>query len=126
MENKKDAIQLSSGHSMPRFGLGTWGSTDKDVLIKAAVEQGYRLFDCASRYGNEEMVGEALKKVGETVKREDMFVVSKLWHSDAEDVEAACRLSLKNLGLEYLDLYLVHWPVALNNTEGKFERIKIP
>ena len=111
---------------MPRFGLGTWGSTDKDVLVTAAVEQGYRPFDCASRYGNEEMVGEALKKVGETVKRDEMFVVSKLWHSDAEDVEAACRLSLKNLGLEYLDLYLVHWPVALTDTDGKFERINIP
>jgi diketogulonate reductase-like aldo/keto reductase len=61
MENKD--IKLSSGHSMPRFGLGTWGSTDCEVLVKAAVEQGYRLFDCASRYGNEEMVGEALKKV---------------------------------------------------------------
>ena len=126
MENKNDIIKLNSGHDMPRFGLGTWGSTDSEVLVKAAVEQGYRLFDCAARYGNEEMVGEALKKVQETVKREDMFVVSKVWHSDVEDVEAACQLSLKKLGLEYLDLYLVHWPVALSEKDGKFERLKVP
>lgn len=59
------------------------------------------------------MVGEALKAVQQKVKREDLFVVSKLWMWDVEDAEKACRLSLKQLGLEYLDLYLVHWPIAI-------------
>lgn len=94
------------------------------------------MLDCASFYKNEEMVGEALNQclnVEKCVKREEMFIVSKVWWDEVEDVEAACRRSLKKLGVEYLDLYLIHWPIAVKaippTEEGgatTYEKIKIP
>jgi len=74
------------------------------------------MYDCASFYKNEQIVGEALNEIlvkDQSVKREDMFIISKVWWDEVEDVEAACKRSLQKLGLEYLDLYLVHWPIAL-------------
>ena len=103
---------------MPAVGLGTFGSdhvTPDQVAqaVKGAAEVGYRHFDCASVYGNEEAVGASLEAIlGSGVKREEMWVTSKLWndkHSEG-DVIASCRQSLKDLRLQYLDLYLVHWP----------------
>ena len=90
---------------------------------------GYKMLDCASFYKNEAIVGEALK--GANIKREDISIVSKVWWDEVEDVEAACRRSLDRLQIEYLDLYLIHWPVAVKestNAEGEvtYERIKIP
>ena len=91
------------------------------------------MFDCASFYKNEELVGKALHElinVDKTVTREEMFIVSKVWWDEVEDVEAACKRSLQKLGLEYLDLYLVHWPIAIRevqeNGATKFERVKMP
>jgi diketogulonate reductase-like aldo/keto reductase len=109
---------LYTGATMPAVGLGTFGSdhvTPDQVAqaVKGAAEVGYRHFDCASVYSNEDAVGasfEALLASG--VKREEMWVTSKLWndkHSEG-DVIASCRQSLKDLRLQYLDLYLVHWP----------------
>uniref|UniRef100_A0A8C7ZN39 alcohol dehydrogenase (NADP(+)) n=1 Tax=Oryzias sinensis TaxID=183150 RepID=A0A8C7ZN39_9TELE len=112
-------VTLSSGQRMPTIGLGTWKSSPGQVkqAVVAALECGYRHIDCAAVYGNEQEIGEALALCvgpGKTLRREELFVTSKLWNTkhDPEDVEDACRTSLAHLGLSYLDLYLMHWPMA--------------
>jgi diketogulonate reductase-like aldo/keto reductase len=110
--------QLSTGASMPAIGLGTFGSdqvTPAQVAdaVRGAAAAGYRHFDCASVYGNEPEVGAALQDIiAGGVKREDLWITSKLWNDmhGEDDVIASCRKSLADLGLDYLDLYLVHWP----------------
>jgi diketogulonate reductase-like aldo/keto reductase len=110
--------RLSTGAVMPAIGLGTFGSDHVSPAqvadaVRGAAAAGYRHFDCASVYGNEPEVGAALQDIlAGGVKREDMWITSKLWndkHSE-DDVIASCRKSLADLGLDYLDLYLVHWP----------------
>ena len=106
---------------IPRIALGTFLATDKEALktsIRVAIEEvGYRHIDCAAIYKNEDLVGEALQEVFArgTVKREDVWITSKLWctmhHPD--DVEVACRKTLADLKLDYLDLYLMHDAPAL-------------
>ena len=84
-------------------------------------DAGYRMFDCASSYENEEIVGKAINElinVDKALVREELFIISKVWYDEVEDVEAACKRSLKRLGVDYLDLYLVHWPLAVK------ERVK--
>ncbi|KAJ7587352.1 Aldo/keto reductase [Mycena floridula] len=112
-------IALSSTVSIPLVGLGTWQSSPEEVqgAILAALQVGYRHIDCAWGYGNEKDVGIALKKFldeNPSVKRSDIFITSKLWGTYHNRVEQAIDETLGNLGLDYLDLYLVHWPVALN------------
>lgn len=110
--------RLSDGAMMPAVGLGTFGSDSVApaavaAAIKGAAAIGYRHFDCASVYGNENVVGAALEEVIKSgVRREDLWVTSKLWNDKhaPEDVIASCRKSLADLRLDYLDLYLVHWP----------------
>ena len=121
-------LKLSSGQHFPQFGLGCYKLESSEVIEKA-IHMGYKMLDCASFYANEEIVGEALKKSG--VKRDDISIVSKVWWDEVEDVEAACKRSLQKLGVNYLDLYLVHWPIAIRevtdqNGEASFQRIKIP
>lgn len=109
---------LFTGERMPAVGLGTFGSdhiTANQVAeaVAGAAAFGYRHFDCASVYGNEPEVGAALERVIQGgIKREQLWVTSKLWNDKhgEEDVIASCRKSLDDLRLEYLDLYLVHWP----------------
>lgn len=103
---------------MPVFGLGTFSLKDPKLIEKAITNDGYRMLDCASYYKNEELVGEALSKCFESgsVKREDLFIVSKVWVDEVDDVEAACKRSLQKLGLDFLDLYLIHWPVAMTSS----------
>jgi 2,5-diketo-D-gluconate reductase A len=105
---------LSSGAQMPVFGLGTFAMDNSEVIKTAIIDLGYRMLDCASFYKNEEMVGNALSEVlaSSKVTREEMFIVSKVWWDEVEDVEAACKRSMQRLGVEYLDLYLIHWPIA--------------
>lgn len=112
-------VTLASGDHFPSIGLGTWKIPD-DVaagLIQDAIKIGYRHFDCACDYGNEAAVGEGIKQAIDTglCKREDLWITSKLWNTyhQAEHVRAACEKSLNDLGLDYFDLYLVHFPVAL-------------
>ncbi|XP_049352495.1 NADP-dependent D-sorbitol-6-phosphate dehydrogenase [Solanum verrucosum] len=114
------AITLKSGYKMPIVGLGVWRMEGKDIkdLLINAIKIGYRHFDCAADYQNEAEVGEALAEAFQTgiVKREDLFITTKLWNSDHGHVLEACKDSLKKLRLDYLDLYLVHFPVATKHT----------
>lgn len=119
MNSLQDTIKLNNGVDMPRLGLGVFKVEDGQEVInsvKWALEHGYRSIDTAAAYKNEEGVGQALKDSG--LNREEIFVTSKLWNSDQgyEETLQAFETSLEKLGLEYLDLYLIHWPV-----EGKYK-----
>ena len=106
-------MTLLNGTKIPQVGLGTFLSTEGDVepVVKAAVlDHGYRHIDTASLYKNEEAIGRALKEcIQAGVKREDLFVTTKLYQNEKDDVEGALRTSLAKLQLEYVDLYLIHW-----------------
>jgi len=110
-------LKLNTGTSIPAVGLGTWQSEPGLVgqAVKEAVKVGYRHIDCAQNYGNEKEVGDALQELFEEgiVKREDLWITSKLWCSDHNDVAEALEGSIERLQCGYLDLYLIHWPVAL-------------
>ena len=121
--NLQDTTTLHNGVKMPWFGLGVFKVEEGPELVnavKVAIKHGYRSIDTAAIYENEEGVGqgirEGLKEAG--ISREDLFVTSKVWNADLgyESTIAAYEKSLKKLGLEYLDLYLIHWPV-----EGKYK-----
>ncbi|KAJ8463727.1 hypothetical protein ONZ45_g17480 [Pleurotus djamor] len=110
------ALKLGST-TIPQIGLGTWLSKPKEVeqAVEIAVRNGYRHLDLAMCYQNQDEVGAALKKViPSVVKREDLFLTSKLWCTAhrPEEVEKELDETLKQLGVEYLDLYLIHWPIA--------------
>ena len=110
---------LPDGSAFPSPGLGTWKLPEERTpeIIHHAIELGYRHLDCAADYGNEELVGKGITSAlaAGLCEREDLWVTSKLWNTDHEPphVRAACERSLKDLGLEYLDLYLIHFPIAL-------------
>ena len=115
--------QLFTGASLPVVGLGTFGSDNytpaqvAEAVIGAA-EVGYRHFDCASVYGNEDVVGPSLQTIMQRgIPREELWITSKVWNDRHDDVLASCRQSLADLQLDYLDLYLVHWPFP--NSHGK-------
>jgi len=106
---------------MPALGLGTWKSEPEEVYraVRSAIEVGYRHIDCAAIYLNEEEVGRALVDAFQAgdAKREEMWITSKLWNDShaPEHVRPALETSLKKLQLDHLDLYLIHWPVALRH-----------
>lgn len=140
----KRLLPLSSGHSIPQLGFGTYRIEPAlaGPAVQCALEHGFRHIDCAKIYGNQKEIGAVLaasmrngvrdastaspgsgaQKRAVPLAREDLFVVSKLWPTDQhpDHVEAACRETLAELGLDYLDLYLVHWPVAWKRP-AKFE-----
>lgn len=108
-----DTYTLNNGVKIPVVGFGTWQTPDGEVAEKsvlAALNSGYRHIDTAAAYGNEESVGRAIKKSG--IRRDELFVTTKLWNSDHgyENTKKAIDTSLMKLGLDYLDLYLIHWP----------------
>src|SRR6185436_21172594 len=112
-------LRIANGKQMPVIGLGMW-KVDKPTvpaLVEEAARTGYRHFDCASDYGNEAEVGAGLQNVmrAGTARREDLWVTSKLWNTNhaADHVRPACERSLRDLKLDYLDLYLIHFPIAL-------------
>ena len=118
--------RLCTGAAMPAVGLGTFGSdrvTGEEVAaaVKDAAALGYRHFDCAAVYGNEPLIGAALQEImASGVRREDLWITSKLWndkHGEA-DVVPAFMKSLTDLQLEYLDLYLIHWPFPNHHAPG--------
>lgn len=106
-------VTLNNGVEMPILGLGTWKMDDAEAetSITYALSIGYRHIDTASYYGNERGVGRAVNKSG--IPRQEIFVTTKLWPKDFLAPERAFEKSLARLGLEYVDLYLVHWPVPL-------------
>ncbi|AUI77813.1 MULTISPECIES: aldo/keto reductase [Lactiplantibacillus] len=108
-----ETVKLNNGVEMPKLGFGVFQVTDLDQCEQAvvdAIDSGYRLIDTAAAYQNEAAVGRAIKRSG--VDRKDLFITSKLWVSDAnyERAQKGIEQSLNNLGLDYLDLYLLHQP----------------
>ncbi len=118
--------RLNNGTAMPVIGLGTFGSDSVSaeamaVAVCGAAEVGYRHFDCASVYGNEREIGRALRDIlSGGIRREDLWITSKLWNDrhGEDQVADACLRSLDALGLDYLDLYLVHWPFPNSHPPG--------
>lgn len=117
---------LYTGAQIPAIGLGTFGSDRFSAeaiagAVKGAASVGYRHFDCAAVYGNEHLVGESLEEImGSEIRRKDLWITSKLWndmHSEG-DVIPACKKSLVDLRLDYLDLYLIHWPFPNYHAPG--------
>ncbi|MFW5966102.1 MAG: aldo/keto reductase [Persicimonas sp.] len=111
-------LELRDETNMPAFGLGTWKSKPGEVYdaVRAAIDIGYRHIDCAWIYGNEHEVGRAIEDAvsAGTVERDELWVTSKLWNDahETEHVQPAIEETLDNLRLEYVDLYLIHWPLA--------------
>lgn len=113
--------KLASGAEIPPIGLGTFGSDryppdEIGAAVEVAMEMGYRHLDCASVYGNQREVGAAIRRSG--VPRESLWITGKLWNDRHGDPEAACEESLRELGLDFLDLYLIHWPFPNHHAPG--------
>ncbi|WP_227394620.1 aldo/keto reductase [Jeotgalibacillus aurantiacus] len=109
-----DYVTLNNGLKMPQIGLGVWQVEDHQTgvdSVKKAIETGYRSIDTAMIYKNEEAVGEGIRAAG--VPREDLFITTKVWNADQgyDSTIEAFNTSLEKLGLDYVDLYLVHWPM---------------
>ncbi|MEU6289228.1 aldo/keto reductase [Streptomyces sp. NPDC046988] len=129
MSSKVPPIILNNGVEMPQLGFGVWQVPDDEAetAVVQALEAGYRSIDTAAIYGNEEGTGRALAASG--VAREDLFVTTKLWNSEQgyDSTLRAFDASLAKLGLEYLDLYLIHWPVPAKDryvdTYKAFEKL---
>jgi len=131
--------KLNSHYEMPMLGLGTWLSEQGEVhkIVKSAIENGYRHIDCAFIYENENEVGQALEEVfsENLVKRDELFITSKLWNDvhAKSHVIPALKQTLSELKLDYLDLYLIHWPVVFkkgitysNNPEDYIPLSELP
>lgn len=112
-------LKFKNNDEMPALGLGTWKSEPGEVYkaVKIAIEEGYRHLDCAPLYGNEKEIGMALAECisDGIVSREELWITSKLWNTyhSREDVIPALQQSLRDLQTDYLDLFMIHWPVAL-------------
>lgn len=116
MKSLTNRYQLKNGVEIPCVGFGTWQMPDDSTgvnAVRTALEAGYRHIDTAAIYGNEKSVGAAVKESG--IAREEIFVTSKLWNDDHgyENTLAAFDRTMANLGMDYLDLYLIHWPNPL-------------
>lgn len=114
-------LELSNGIQIPEIGFGTWQTPDGQTAVEAvkeALKAGYRHIDTAAIYGNEKSVGQAIKESG--VAREELFITSKVWNGDRgyEQTLKAFDKSLAELGTDYLDLYLIHWPANQKNNEN--------
>lgn len=125
MENVRSTYSLKNGLEIPVVGFGTWKTPDGDDAynsVSEALKAGYRHIDTAAVYGNEESVGKAIKDSG--LSREDVFVTSKVWNTERgyDKTIAAYEASLEKLGMDYLDLYLIHWP-AIEKQNDDWEEL---
>ena len=120
-------VSLRSGESIPCIGMGTFGSDrygpeEVSVAVAGAIRIGYRLFDCASVYGNEDLIGKVFEEAinSATVRREDLFIISKVWNDmhGSGDVLLSLAKTLRDLRLEYADAYFVHWPFPNYHAPG--------
>ena len=121
MVEVRKTIQLANGVEMPTIGYGTWQIGDSPAgadAVAEAIKAGYRHIDGAARYENEVSVGKGIKKSG--IVRDELFVTSKVWftHRSYEKVLESCDTTLKDLELDYVDLYLIHWPAVAKNYEN--------
>lgn len=129
--SNQPTVTLNDGNVMPQLGLGVYMASDGEQVenaVKTALDTGYRLIDTAAMYQNEAGVGNAIRASG--IDRSDIFVTTKLWNSDqgATKVRPAIEASLRKLGLDYIDLYLIHWPMPdvglYLETWKEFEKLK--
>lgn len=112
-------LKLNDGHTIPAIALGTWRAKENEAAsaVEFALKNGYTHIDTAYYYGNEEEVGRGIHVSG--VPRKDIFVTTKLWNDEHKNVANAFHRSLKKLDLDYIDLFLIHWPISLNPDTGK-------
>ena len=114
-------IKLNNDYLIPTLGFGTFRIEEGEETVNAvynAIKAGYRHIDCAAIYGNEKSVGEGIRK--SKIKREELFITSKLWNDNKgyEETKKAFYQTLEDLGVEYLDLYLIHWPIAKKSRQN--------
>jgi 2,5-diketo-D-gluconate reductase A len=117
MSNTQNIVKFHDGNSAPQLGLGVWQINTEITasVVDTAIKEGYRLIDTAAIYGNEAGVGQGIANSG--VARDELFITTKLWneHHDYDSAMSAFDESMKRLGLDYVDLYLIHWPVPETN-----------
>jgi len=117
-------VLLNDGHFMPLVGLGTYTALDQEVkkTLRMAIEAGYRMFDTAMLYENEVAIGEAIREMIDEgiIRREDIFITTKVWNTyhSQKQVMVSAKKSLENLGLDYVDLLLIHWPTGFKENSG--------
>jgi len=118
-------VKLNNGDKMPGIGLGTFGSDrfgaeEIAEAVKGALACGYRMLDCAACYGNEKEIGQVLVDIFKEgkIKREEIYIASKIWNDRHREVESACRKSIEDLQCDYLDLYFIHWPFPNYHAPG--------
>ena len=127
MKSLTDTFQLRNKVEIPCIGYGTWKTPDGETAsasVRTAIELGYRHIDTAAAYGNETSVGEGIRESG--ISREQLFVTSKVWNTERgyEKTLHAFEKTCQDLGTDYLDLYLIHWPASVNHFEN-WEEINI-
>jgi len=124
MSYANTTFKLNTGATIPAIGFGTWQDKDaQEDAVLEALKAGYRHIDTARIYGTEPAVAKAIKASG--IPRNELFITTKLWNNShyPEDVEAALDASLKDLGTDYLDLYLMHWPSAFERGSNPFPKV---